>query len=97
MDGGIDADRAEGSQVEFLNVVRRGFENDLQLEVATKSEGILAIAGIGGPARRLHEGDPIGLRSQRAQKRLRVHGSGADLEVVRLLNNAAAIGPIVLE
>jgi len=58
---------------------------------------IFAIATVGGPTRRLNIGDAVWLRSQNPEKCLRMHGARADLNIVRLLNHAASIAPILLQ
>ena len=59
--------------------------------------GILAVAAVGRTARRLHVADAIWLRTQHAEKGLRRHGSGANFDVIRLLQNAAMFGPEALQ
>ena len=59
--------------------------------------GILAVAAVGGTAAGLHVGDAVGLRAEHAQERLRAHGPGADFHVVRLRDDAAAVGPVFLQ
>ena len=63
--------------------------------MAAEAERVLAVTGVGRASRRLDVGHPIGLRTEHPQKGLRVHGAGADLEVVRLLDDAAAVGPVL--
>ena len=51
----------------------------------------VAITAIGGPAAGLNISDAVGLGSENPKERLRAHGAGADLDIVRLLNDAAAV------
>ena len=40
---------------------------------------------------------PVRLGPQHAAEGLRAHGPGADFHIVRFLNDAAAVGPVLLE
>ena len=61
--------------------------------VLEQSVRVLAEAAVSGTARRLHVRDVPMRGSEHAQKRLRMHGAGADLDVERLLQRAPARGP----
>src|SRR3712207_7959587 len=50
-----------------------------------------------GPTARLRIGGPPRLRTQRAQERRRMERPGSHLEVVRLLDDAALIGPVPMQ
>ena len=91
----IDADGGEAIQIDLLDVGRRWFEDDLKLGVLVQAIGVLAIATVGGPTARLHVGDTIGSGAQDAEKGFGVHGSRADFDVVRLLENATLLHPEV--
>ena len=93
----VDADRFQAAQVLLDDVVGRGLQDHLQLRVLVEAVGILAVAAVGGTAAGLHVGDAVGLRTEHAQERFRTHGAGADLHVVGLLNDAAAVGPVLLQ
>ena len=93
----VNAHRAERLQVKLLHVLRRRLQDHLQLVVLVKPVGILAIAAIGGPARRLHVGYLVGLWPKHTQKSFRRHGAGADIDVVGLLQDTSSLGPEGLE
>ena len=59
--------------------------------------GVLAIAPVLGPARRLHIGGLPRLGAERAQRRRRVERAGADLHVVGLQDDAALLRPETLQ
>ena len=59
--------------------------------------GVLAIAPIGGPARRLDIRRIPRLRANGAQKGGRMKGTRADLEVQRLEDDAALRRPVILQ
>ena len=59
--------------------------------------GIVAVAAIGGAAAGLHVGDAIGFGPEHAQESFRAHGAGADFDIVGLLNDAAALGPVFFQ
>ena len=82
---------------DILHPLGRRFEDDLQLSVPEKAIRVLAVTAIGGATRRLRVPDADGLGPEHAQKRIRRHGAGADLDVVGLLQDAAALRPEALE
>ena len=93
----IDADRGERLQIEVLQVRRRRLQDHLELVVVLQPVGVLAVAAVLGPARRLHIGRVPRLRPERAQRRRRVKGAGAHLHVVGLQDHAALLGPEALQ
>src|SRR5439155_16507128 len=74
-------------------VRRRGLEHHLVLVVMLQAIGILAVAAVLWPARRLHIRRVPGLRTDRAQESRRMKGTCADLHVVGLQQHAAAAVP----
>ena len=84
-----DPEPLEAAQVDVLDVLGRGLQDDLELEVLAEPEGVLAVAAVGRPAGRLDVRAPPRIRPEDAQKRRRMHGSGAHREVVGLLDQAA--------
>ena len=93
----VDADGFEAAEVLLDHVGGRGLQDHLQLRVLVEAVGIVAVAAVGGAAAGLHIGDAVGLRAEHAQEGLRAHGAGADFHVVRLLNDAAALGPVLFQ
>ena len=65
----------------------RGLQDHLELRVLVEAVGIVAIAAVGGTAAGLHIRDAVRLGAEHAEERLRSHGAGADLDVVRLLDD----------
>ena len=59
--------------------------------------GVFALASSGGAARWLHVGGAPWLRPYRAQKGGRMKGAGPHFHIVGLGDDAALIGPIVLQ
>jgi hypothetical protein len=47
---GVDADLGEALQVDVLDVVGRGLEDDLVLVVVLEPVGVFAVAAVAGPA-----------------------------------------------
>ena len=84
-------------QVELLYVLRRRFQDHLQLAVLIEPVGVLSIAPVGRTARGLHVGNLIRLGAQDAQEGLRGHRTGPDLNVVGLLQHASALRPELLQ
>ena len=89
----VDAARLEAVQVQLLHFVGRRLEDHLELVVLEQAVRVLAEAAVGRPPRRLDVGDVPVRRAEHAQERLRVHRAGADLDVERLLQHAAARRP----
>src|SRR5690606_3404309 len=56
VDRGIEADGGEGVEIELLDVVRRRFEDNLELIIVLQTVRILPVATVIWPARRLHIG-----------------------------------------
>ncbi len=93
MAGEVEADGLQAADVEPLHVERRGFQDDLELVVLAEPERIVAVAAVGGPARRLDVGHPPRLGPEDAQEGVRVHGAGPDLQVEGLLQHAPLARP----
>ena len=93
----VDADRRQGIEIELLQVLRRGLEDHLVLVIVLQAVRVLAVAPVLRPARRLDIGGLPGFRPERAQRRRRMEGAGADLHVVRLQDDAALSGPETLQ
>ena len=89
----LDAARLEALQVERLNLVGRRLHDHLELVVLEEPVRVLAEAAVVGAPRRLDVGDVPVPRAEHAQRRLRVRGARADLEVERLLDQAALRRP----
>jgi hypothetical protein len=65
--------------------------------VLEKAIGIFAVAAIGGAARGLNVTDAVRLGTEHPEESLGRHGSGADLNIVRLLQDATVTGPEILQ
>ena len=81
-------------EVELLHVERRRLEDHLELVVLVDAHRVLAEAAVAGPPRGLAVGDAPRLGTEHAEEGVRVHRPRADLEVVRLLQDAALLGPV---
>jgi len=60
----IDPEALEGIEVEFLDVKRRGFHDDLVLVVVLEPVRVFAIAAVRRSSGGLHIGHPPGFRSR---------------------------------
>jgi hypothetical protein len=78
-------------EIEVLQVGGRRLQDHLELVIVLQPVGVLAVAAVLGPARGLHIGRVPRLRAERAQRRRRVEGAGADLHVVGLQDDAALL------
>ncbi len=93
----VDADRGERIEVERLQVLGARLQDHLILIIVLQPVGVLAVAPVLGPARRLNVSRLPGLASQRAQGRRRVKRARAHLHVVGLQHDAATGRPVRLE
>src|SRR5258708_10497992 len=93
----VDANGLEAAEVLIDHVGWRGLENHLELQVLVQEIRIFTVAAVGGTAAGLDVSDAIGLGSEHAQERFRGHGAGAHFQIVRFLNNATAVRPVLLE
>src|SRR5579863_7262975 len=93
----VDANRFETPQILVDDIGGRRFQNHLKLLVLVEPVGIFSVAAVGGAAARLYISHSIRLRAENAQECLGRHGSGADLDIVRLGDDAAAVGPVLLQ
>src|SRR5690606_35615687 len=76
------------------DVVGRGLHRHLVLVVALQAVGVVAVAAVGRAPAGLHVGGVPRFRPERAQEGRRVEGAGADLQVERLDQHAATVGPV---
>ena len=94
---GVQTDSGKRPQVKLLGVDRRGLDEHLELIVVLHAVGVLAVAAVGGTAARLRiAGAPLG-GTERAQRGRGMEGTGTDLGVIGLHNDAALLAPVLLE
>src|SRR5207302_9663150 len=93
----VDSERGQGAEVLVEDVLGRGLEYDLVLEVVLEAERVLAVAPVGWADDRLDVGGAPGVRPEAAQERGRVGRARAELGVVRLHEDTAAFAPVALE
>ena len=82
---GINAQLLEALQIEVLNVMRRGLQDDLILVIVLHAVWIFAVAAIGGTAAGLRIGGSPWLGPERTQERRRVKGPGAHFKIIGLV------------
>ena len=78
----------EASQVSLLDVLGRGLQDHLELQVLAEPERVLAVAPVGRAPRRLHVGAAPRLGPEHPQERGRMHRPRAHRQVVGLLDEA---------
>ena len=94
---GVQADGGQRTQVELLGVDRRRLDKHLELIVVLHAVGVLAVAAVGRTAAGLRiAGAPLG-GTERAQRGRGMEGTGTDLGVIGLHNDAALLAPVLLE
>ena len=94
---GVQANGGQRTQVELLGVDRRRLDEHLELIVVLHAVRVLAVAAVGGTAARLRiAGAPLG-GTERAQRGRGMEGTGTDLGVIGLHNDAALLAPVLLE
>jgi len=74
VDERVQTEGAETADVQVQNVQGRRFDDDLELVVVLKAKGVIAVAAVGGPSRRLNVGGTPRLRPDRAQEGRGVEG-----------------------
>ena len=93
----VQANGGQRTQVELLGVDRRGLDEHLELIVVLHAVGVLTVAAVGGTAAGLRiAGAPLG-GTERAQRGRGMEGTGTDLGVIGLHNDAALLAPVLLE
>ncbi len=97
MQAGVDADGAQGVEIQLLQVVGVRLQDDLILVIVLQPVGIFAVSAVAGAARRLDVGGLPRLLAQRPQHGGGVQGAGADLDVIGLQDGAALLAPIVVQ
>jgi hypothetical protein len=80
-----------------LDVNRSWLKYYLKLRVLIEAVRIFAIPSVGWPAARLNIGYAIGFPPDHPKEGLRVHGARAYFYVVRLLQQASAFNPKILQ
>ena len=93
----IDPDGAQAAQILVDYVIRRWFQDHLQLHVLVEPVGIFPITAVSGTAAGLDIRHAVRFRPQHAQKRLGAHGAGSHFQIVGFLNDAVAVGPVLLQ
>ena len=93
----VDADGFQRIEIDLLRVARVRLEDDLELVMLLEAVGVLAVTAIIGAHGGLDIGHVPRLGPQHAQEGSGVHGPGADLGVVGLPEQGAALGPELLE
>ena len=89
----IDADRRQRAEIELLQIGRVRLQDHLVLVIMLQPVGVLAVAAVLRPARGLHVGGVPAPRPERAQRRRRMEGAGADLHVVGLQDRGSHSPP----
>ena len=93
----INAKHFQRTQIQFLNIQWRRFDDDLKLVIVLQAIGIFAVTPVCRAARGLHIGGTPRLRANRAQKGGGVKRARTDLHVIRLQQHATLGSPIILQ
>ena len=93
----IDPQGLKAFQVYLLDVDRRRLQDDLILVIVLETIGVLPVTAIRWTTRRLHVCHTPGFRAEDPQKGSRMKSPGPDLNVIRLLQDAAPPGPEVFQ
>ncbi len=94
---GVEAEHPQGIEIQFLNIVRRRFEQNLKLIVVLQAIGVFAVAAVGGPPTGLHIGGVPGFRTDGPQKGGRMESARAHCHVQGLQHHATMGRPEVLQ
>ena len=93
MDPGINPKVFKRLQIKFLEIIRRGFDDDLVLVVILVPVRILAVATIGGSATGLNIGRGPVFGANGPEKGSRMESARSYFHIVRLHENAALVCP----
>ena len=94
---GIQANGADGAQIQFLHIFRSRLQDHLILVIVLQPVGVLAIAAVGRAAAGLHKGGLPRARPQRPEGGGGVEGPRPHLVVIGLQDQAALGRPIALQ
>ncbi len=87
----------QGIQIQFLNIVRRGLQDDLKLIIVLQSVGVFTVAAIGWATAGLNVSGIPGFRADGTKEGRWVKGTGADFHIQRLKHHATVPGPELLQ
>ena len=93
----VEAQYFQTLQIQFLDIVRARFADDLELMMLIQPVRIIAITAIGRTAGRFDVCDVPWFRSQRTQERRRIHCTCPFFYIIRFLDDAALGGPKFLQ
>ena len=93
----VNPDGAQRLEIQFLHILRRRLQDYLELQVLEQPVGILAVTPVSRTSRGLHICNFVRIRPEHAQEGLRRHGTRADFDVIRLLNDRPTLGIECLE
>src|SRR4029079_1923084 len=93
----LDTDRLDRVEIEILQIIRRGLEDDLKLVIVLQTVGIFSITSVLGAARGLNESGTPRFRPQRAKRGGGVKRPCPDLHVIGLQDHAALLRPVMLQ
>ena len=80
----MDAEFCKALQVKLLNIVRRRFDDNLELMMLEQAVRVVAVASVCRAAARLNVSHAPGFRAKHAQKRARVHGACTFFNIIGL-------------
>ncbi len=93
----VEAERLERAEIKFLEVIRRRLEQYLELEVVLQAVRIFTVTAVRGPATGLHVSGIPRLRTDCTDESRRVESARAHLHIQRLHDDAALLGPVILQ
>src|SRR5690606_37431164 len=93
----VQAEVVEGLQIKVLDVQGRGLGQHLELVVVLQTQGVFAVAAVGGAAAGLHVGGVPAFRTDGPQKGGGVEGACPHFHVQRLDDDATVVGPELLQ
>jgi len=94
---GVYAETPQRVEVEILYIEGGGLQYYLILIVVLQPVWILSISSVGGSSGRFNIRNVPRFGTKRPKKRCGVEGTGSYLKVVRLLNDASIVRPVLIE
>ena len=93
----IDTEHLQAFDIHLLDVVGRRLDDDLILVIMLKPVGVFSISSVCWSSGRFNVSYAPGLGTENTQCRSGIHRTGADFQVVRLLDDATLRSPKMLK
>src|SRR5213594_912417 len=87
----------QAAKIQRLDIVRGRLEHHLVLVIVLQSSRVFAVSAVRRTTTGLWVARPPGLRAEGSQEGRGMEGASSHLEIIRLVNDAALVGPIAVQ